>query len=81
MNHLLYNLSIIIIIMGIILFTHTISISSKKCDCSQVLDYVPQKKPLAKDIPSVFFKKMFDSPSVWIGYGNENDYAKFDDKV
>ena len=79
MNHLLYNMSIITIILGIILFTHTISQSSKKCDCSQVLDFVPQDDPIEKDLPSVYYKNMFNNSSVWMG--NNDNYKEFDENI
>lgn len=79
MNHLLYNMSIITIILGIILFTHTISQSSKKCNCNQVLDFVPQGDPIEKDLPSVYYKNMFNNSSVWMGYNDS--YKEFDEKI
>jgi hypothetical protein len=73
MNHILNNISIIIILFGIILFTKTVSEANKMCDCSSKLEREPEE-PLKKDFPSKVFNNMFTQPSVWMGY------ADFDSK-
>ena len=35
MNHLLYNISVIIIIIGIVILTNSLSYSSKPCKCNE----------------------------------------------
>ena len=72
MNHLLYNFSVIIIILGIILLTNSISIVNNKSVCKHTNNI----KPLKKDIPSKVFDNMFDQPSVWIGY-SDTDSKEF----
>ena len=66
MNHILNNISIIIILFGIILFTKTISEANKMCDCSSTVERIPDE-PLNKDVPSKIFNNMFSQPSVWMG--------------
>ena len=66
MNHLLYNISIIMIILGIIVLTNSISVNSVKCSCDQK----KRPKTIKKDIPSKVFDDMFDEPSVWMGYSD-----------
>lgn len=68
MNHLLYNISIIIIIIGIILLTNSLSINASpyyKQNCNITRKY---RTNITHDYPSKVFNKMFDSPSVWMGY-------------
>tara|TARA_B110000908_G_scaffold171759_1_gene235753 strand:+ start:2116 stop:2352 length:237 start_codon:yes stop_codon:yes gene_type:complete len=72
MNHLLYNFSVIIIILGIILLTNSISIVNNKSACKNTNNI----KPLKKDIPSKVFDNMFDQPSVWMGY-SDSDSKEF----
>lgn len=69
MNHLLYNLSIIMIIFGIIFLTKSVTEASIKCNCNNIKnkEYKPK---VIKDLPSKVFDKMFDSPSVWMGYSD-----------
>lgn len=68
MNHLLYNFSIILIILGIIMLTNSVSVVTTKNSCScKEKKYI---KPISKDIPSKVFDNMFDNPSVWMGYSD-----------
>ena len=69
MNHLLYNFSIIMIILGIVFLTKSITEASFKCDLSN-LTKENNKPKIIKDVPSKVFDKMFDSPSVWMGYSD-----------
>ena len=67
MNHLLYNISIILIIFGIILFTYTFAQAQKKCKCSLHKNNIFPTKNIIKDKPSKIFNNMFDNPSTWMG--------------
>ena len=73
MNHLLYNISVIIIIIGIIFLTNALSNTNQVCNCKKEKKY---KKVITKDYPSKVFNKMFDSPSVWMGY-SDTDSKEF----
>ena len=64
MNHLLY-ISIIVIILGIILFTY---IARKKNVFKCKIIYLHLKK--LKDVPSKVFEKLFKDPSTWMGYSD-----------
>ena len=68
MNHLLYNISIILIILGIIMLTNSVSIATAKNNFS--CKKKKNIKPISKDIPSKVFDNMFDNPSVWMGYSD-----------
>lgn len=70
MNHLLYNISIIFIIFGIILFTYTFAQAQKKCNCKKHKNNIFQSKVIVKDKPSQIFNKMFNNPSTWMGYSD-----------
>jgi hypothetical protein len=68
MNHILYNISIIILFFGIILMVIYITKAT----------YTPPLKPtgirrkynndIYDDNPSQIFKPMFNQPSTWSGY-------------
>lgn len=76
MNHLLYNISVIIIIIGIIFLTNSLSISNINCNNNN--NYKKRyKSSIIKDYPSKVFSKMFDSPSVWMGY-SDSDSKEFE---
>lgn len=68
MNHLLYNFSILLIIFGIIFLTKSVTEASIKCDYKSKNN--DNKPRIIKDLPSKVFDKMFDSPSVWMGYSD-----------
>lgn len=70
MNHLLYNISIIVIILGIILFTYTLAQAQKKCNCKLQKNNIFTAKKIKKDVPSKVFDKMFKDPSTWMGYSD-----------
>lgn len=79
MNHLLYNISVIAIILGIIVVTNSLAVADT---LSKINTKILTKKPyqnnvtVKKDIPSKVFDKMFDSPSVWMGY-SDTDSKEF----
>jgi len=69
MNHLLYNISIILIIIGIILLTNSLSTNGPTYYNENNNKIINQyKTDITRDYPSKVFHKMFDSPSVWMGY-------------
>lgn len=79
MNHLLYNISVIAIILGIIIVTNSITVADTLSKINNKI--LPKKKynmnvTVKKDIPSKVFDKMFDSPSVWMGY-SDTDSREF----
>ena len=73
MNNLIHNVSIIFLIMGIMLMVHYVSRIDHKCKPSTKLKYIPREYDLNQDLmprPSKTFNKMFESPTVWMGYDN-----------
>ena len=70
MNHLLYNISIVLIIIGIILLTNSLSTNTPTYDNknNNNNNINLNKTDIIQDFPSKVFNKMFDSPSVWMGY-------------
>ena len=62
MNHLLYNISIILIILGIILFTYTLAQAQKKCNCKLQKNNIFISKKIKKDVPSKVLIKCLKIP-------------------
>lgn len=71
MNHLLYNISITMLLVGIIMLTHYLT---KVYNTTNInLDNNMNEQPLTLDDvydmrPSQTFKVMFNEPSIWQGY-------------
>ena len=75
MNHIIHNISVILIFFGIIFLTYNLTKSynkcpKQKCDKRDNLEIV---KP--SDRPSKVYRDMFKRPDVWMGY------ADFDTKT
>lgn len=70
MNHLLYNFSVIMIILGIIILTNSISVANTIANYKPVKKLYKENIKIKKDYPTKVFDKMFDSPSVWMGYSD-----------
>ena len=81
MNHILYNISLIILSFGIILLTVYITkASSNGFKTSDVIlmeqQLERQRRGLTNEEniydyrPSKVYKKMFSNPSVWLGYSD-----------
>jgi len=71
MNHILYNISIIMLLLGIILLTYyltkaNIPICSK--DINSTTPNITQVDNAYKMKPSEIFYVMFNNPSLWQGY-------------
>jgi len=76
MNHIIHNISIILIFFGIIMLTINLTKSYNKCP---VIITSQEQKTIQntdnQDRPSKFFDKMFNQSDVWMGY------ADFDTKT
>lgn len=82
MNHILYNISLIILSLGIILLTVYITkASSNGFKTSDTIlmeqqELERQRRGLSSEEsiydyrPSKMYKKMFSNPSVWLGYSD-----------
>ena len=93
MNHILYNISLIILVCGIILITIYITKASTNNfkTTNQVLlenqEYLKNKQNSANNgetiydlKPSNIYSKMFSNPSIWFGY-NEFNEKDITDKI
>ena len=72
MNHILYNISIIMLLLGIILLTYYLTkanspICSKDAN-STTTNNTTQVDNAYKMKPSEIFYVMFNNPSLWQGY-------------
>lgn len=71
MNHLLYNFSIIMILLGIIMLTSYITKAYNKnnnnCNLKQDEEQYDIKK-VYDQRPSNIYNVMFNEPSIWNGY-------------
>lgn len=80
MNHLIHNISVLLIFMGIILLTVNLTKSYNKCPVVvQQRQYVDQNLT-NQDRPSKVYNKMFNSPDVWMGYA-DFDTKNFNSKL
>jgi len=74
MNYLLYNISIVMVLVGIILLTHylTKTYNNNNIQNSDDLNnQIPDNTKLDNiydERPSAIFKNMFNQPSIWQGY-------------
>jgi hypothetical protein len=77
MNHIVHNISIIIIFFGIILLTINLTKSYNKCPVYKQSNniLVDESERLDQERPSKIYDRMFNRPEVWMGY------ADFDTKT
>jgi hypothetical protein len=84
MNHIIHNISIILIFLGIILLTHNLTKSyNKNLNKNQYDDLNKNQYDLNKnqydlnknqDEPSNIYKDMFNNADTWMGYAD--NYTK-----
>ena len=70
MNHIIHNISIILIFFGIILLTNNLTKSYNKCSIVVQPKHDVDKNIVNQDKPSKVFNKMFNSPDIWMGYAD-----------
>ena len=70
MNHIIHNISIILIFFGIILLTYNLTKSYNKCSIPVQQKEEVNQNTVNQDRPSKVFNKMFNSPDVWMGYAD-----------
>lgn len=70
MNHIIHNISIILIFFGIILLTNNLTKSYNKCSIVVQPKQDVDKNIVNQDKPSKVFNKMFNSPDIWMGYAD-----------
>lgn len=70
MNHIIHNISIILIFFGVILLTYNLTKSYNKCSVVVQQKQDVDKNIVNQDKPSKVFTKMFNSPDIWMGYAD-----------
>lgn len=73
MNHIIHNISVVLIFIGIIILTINLTKSYNKSSPSKEAGAtLVKEKPeeLDQERPSKIYDKMFDRPDVWMGYAD-----------
>ena len=75
MNHIIHNISIILIFLSIILLTYNMIKSYNKCsnNIQKQLDVNQNninQNNINQNRSSKIFNKMFNSPDIWMGYAD-----------
>jgi hypothetical protein len=72
MNHLLYNISVLMIFIGLISLTYYLAKAYNKKECPLPEPQNTEKEPTIDDAynmrPTKIFDSMFTKPGVWQGY-------------
>ena len=70
MNHLLYNISVLMIFIGLISLTYYLAKAYNKKECPKQKEI--EKEPTIDETytmrPTQIFNSMFTKPSIWQGY-------------
>ena len=80
MTYIIYNISMILILIGIILLTHSLTKNYNKCPIIVQQKQELNQNTLNQDRPSKIFDKMFSLPDIWMGYA-DFDTKKFNKKI
>jgi hypothetical protein len=70
MNHIIHNISIILIFFGIILLTVNLTKSYNRCPKIIVPKQEIDQNTINQDRPSRIYTKMFSEPDIWMGYAD-----------
>jgi len=72
MNHIIHNISIILMFFGIILLTINLTKSYNKCPAYKPGGTYVREEPekLDQERPSKIYNRMFNRPDVWMGYAD-----------
>ena len=68
MNHIIHNISIILLFFGIILMTHNLTKTYNKCPNPKLNIIEPTK--VIQEEPSKMFERLFSKPDIWMGYAD-----------
>ena len=70
MNHIIHNISIILIFFGIILLT--INLTKSYNNCPIIINEKQQinQNNIYQERPSKMYDKMFSQPELWMGYAD-----------
>jgi hypothetical protein len=80
MTNIIYNISMILILIGIILLTYSLTKSYNKCPIIVQQKQELNQNTLNQDRPSKIFDKMFSLPDIWMGYA-DFDTKNFNQKI
>ena len=80
MTHIIYNISMILILIGIILLTYNLTKSYYKCPIIVKQNKEINQNIINQDRPSKIFDKMFTLPDIWMGYA-DFDTKNFNQKI
>lgn len=73
MNHVLYNISTIMILIGIIILTTYLTKAyADKPNCSFNKEQETTMEDVFNNRPSKVFDRMFNKPDIWQGYATVN---------
>jgi len=72
MNHIIHNISVILMFFGIILLTVNLTKSYNKCPAYKPGGTIVREEPekLDQERPSKIYDRMFNRPDVWMGYAD-----------
>ena len=72
MNHIIHNISVILMFFGIILLTINLTKSYNKCPAYKPGGTYVREQPeqLDQERPSKIYDRMFNRPDVWMGYAD-----------
>jgi len=70
MNHIIHNISVILIFIGIILLTINLTKSYNQCPVPVINKQEINQNTINQDRPSKIYKAMFSNPDVWMGYAD-----------
>jgi hypothetical protein len=80
MNHIIHNISIILIFFGIILLTINLTKSYNKCPIIINEKQQINQNNIYQERPSKMYDKMFSQPELWMGYA-DFDIKNFNKKL
>ena len=80
MNHIIHNISIILIFFGIILLTINLTKSYNKCPIIIQDKQTINKSNIFQERPSKIYNNMFNQPEIWMGYA-DFDTKNFNSKL
>ena len=80
MNHIIHNISIILIFFGIILLTINLTKSYNKCPIIINEKQQTTQNNIYQERPSKMYDKMFSQPELWMGYA-DFDIKNFNKKL
>jgi len=72
MNNIIHNISVILILFGIILLTYNLTKSYSKCTIIKQNEMTDGKQILNQERPGEIYQNMFRQNDVWMGYADFN---------